>query len=70
MNNLKAIRQSKGIQREQLSRMTGIKTGTIKHWEDGTVELENASYSNVIKVAKALEVEPDKLFLSPFLQRL
>ena len=70
MNNLRYYRHVKNMTREALSRATGIKTGTIKHWEDGTVELENASYINVIKVANALEVEPDKLFLSPFLQRL
>lgn len=62
MNNLKAIRQSKGIQREQLSRMTGIKTGTIKHWEDGSVSLEKAAYISIIKVAHALDIKPEKLF--------
>ena len=58
MNNLKAIRQSKGIQREQLSRMTGIKTGTIKHWEDGSVDIKNAAFISIIKISKALDVDP------------
>lgn len=58
MNNLKAIRQSKGIQREQLSKMTGIKTGTIKHWEDGSVDIKNAAFMSIIKISKALDVDP------------
>lgn len=58
MNNLKAIRQSKGIQREQLSRMTGIKTGTIKHWEDGSVDIKNAAFMSIIKISRALDADP------------
>lgn len=62
MNKLKEIRSQKNITREALSRVTGIKTGTIKHWENGTVALEKAAYISIMKVAKALEIEPDMLF--------
>lgn len=67
MNNLRYYRHVNNMTREALSRATGIKTGTIKHWEDGTVALENASYINVIKVADALEVYPEQLFTEKLL---
>ena len=65
MNKLKQIRQAKGVSREGLSKMSGVKTRSIKSWEDGQVELEKASYSAIRKIAKALEVDPDDLFIDP-----
>lgn len=33
MNNLKKIRENKGITQEQLSKLTNIPKGTIRDWE-------------------------------------
>ena len=64
MNNLKQIRQEHGLSREALSKVSGVKARSIKSWEDGQVALENASYSAIKAISKALEVEPDDLFVN------
>lgn len=62
MNNLREIRQEKHLSREKLEKVAGVPARAIKAYESGQVALENASYIAVIKLAKALEVEPKDLF--------
>ncbi len=63
MNYLREVRDAKRISREELEKMSGIPARAIKAYESGQVELEKASYIAVIKLAKALEVDP-KVFFS------
>lgn len=62
MNYLKEIRNDLRISREELEKRSGVPARAIKAYESGQVALENASYIAVIKLAKALEVEPKDLF--------
>lgn len=62
MNYLREVRDAKRISREELEKMSGIPARAIKAYESGQVELEKASYIAVIRLAKALEVEPKVFF--------
>lgn len=62
MNNLREIRQEKHLSREKLEKVSGVPARAIKAYESGQVALENASYISVIRLAKALEVDPKDLF--------
>ena len=62
-NKLKEFRQNKGFSRAGLAKMSGVKERSIKAWEDEQVKLEKASYESIKKIAKALEVDPDSLFI-------
>ena len=63
MNNLRNIRKNKHLSREKLEMASGVPARAIKAYESGQVDLEKASYICVIKLAKALEVEPSALFM-------
>ena len=62
MNYLREVRDAKRISREELEKMSGVPARAIKAYESGQVELEKASYIAVIRLAKALEVEPKVFF--------
>lgn len=62
MNNLRTIRKEKHLSREKLEKASGVPARAIKAYESGQVDLMNASYGAVIKLAKALEVLPADLF--------
>lgn len=64
-NNLKEIRQMRGFSREALAKVSGIKARSIKAWEDEQVDLANASFKAIMKLAKALETEPEAFFVYP-----
>ena len=64
-NKLMYLRHASGLSREGLSKVSGVKARSIKAWEDGQVELEKASYESIMKIAKALEVDPEDLFIDP-----
>lgn len=59
---LKEIRKSKNITQKQLSEETNLSVSYIQKLEIG--DRKKPSYEAVIKIAKALEVEPQELFLS------
>lgn len=63
MNNLRNIRKNKHLSREKLEMASGVPARAIKAYESGQVDLEKASYICVIKLAKALEVDPTELFM-------
>lgn len=62
MNNLRDIREARHLSREKLEAVSGVPARAIKAYESGQVALEKASYSSIMKLAKALEVEPSELF--------
>jgi len=62
MNNLQKIRMSRGLNQQELSRLTGIKTRTIGSWERNEHDLGQAAYSSVIRLAEVLGVAPEDFF--------
>lgn len=62
MNKLREIREERHLSREKLEAVSGVPSRAIKAYESGQVALEKASYSSIMKLAKALEVEPSELF--------
>lgn len=61
MNNLKKLRNKRGLSRAGLAELTGINARSILAWERGENDLQRAAYCTVTKLAKALEVTPDYL---------
>ena len=62
MNKLRDIREARHLSREKLEAVSGVPARAIKAYESGQVELEKASYIAVVRLAKALEVEPKVFF--------
>lgn len=62
MNKLREVREARHLSREKLEVVSGVPARAIKAYESGQVALEKASYSSIMKLAKALEVEPSELF--------
>lgn len=62
MNKLREIREERHLSREKLEAVSGVPARAIKAYEYGQVKLEKASYITVIRLAKALEVEPKAFF--------
>lgn len=62
MNKLRDIREARHLSREKLEAVSGVPARAIKAYESGQVALEKASYIAVIRLAKALEVEPKVFF--------
>lgn len=60
---LRQIRREKDITQEELSRLTGITTRSITTYENDIKALRSASYDNLSKMADALEVAVDDIFL-------
>jgi len=54
MNNLKAIREDKGLSVEELSQQANVTVDTIEGIESGATR---ASFSTALKLARALEVD-------------
>lgn len=48
---------------ERLSNMTGITTRSITTYENDVNALRSASYDNLSKLARALQIEVDDIFL-------
>ncbi len=60
---LRQIRREKDITQEELSAITGITTRSITTYENDVQALRNASYEYLDKIAKALEIKIDDIFL-------
>lgn len=60
---LRQIRREKDVTQEQLSRKTGITTRSITAYENDLNSLRNASYDYLERIAKALDIEVDDIFL-------
>lgn len=60
-NNIKEIREQKGLERKELSEKTGIHYSKIKDYENKYIKIENVPVGNLDKIAKALECTVDDL---------
>lgn len=60
--NLRRLRDEKGITQEQLEEMTGISQGTLSGYETGRGGWTRKA---VMRLAQALEVDIEELFLRP-----
>jgi len=68
MNKLQAARQAAGLTQQQLADQTGISLSTIQKYERDARDINNATMSNVVKIAEALNCHPkdiltDKKFI-------
>lgn len=59
-NNIKAIREEKGMKQRELARLTGLSVGYICHLEKGN--RNNPSYQTMISISKALNEDMTKIF--------
>ena len=57
-NNLKLLRQEKGIGQVELAKKLGVSKGIISLWENG---LREPSMSSLIEIAKFFNVSIDSL---------
>ena len=55
MNNLKRLRQEKGLTQIELSKLSGVNFRMIQHYEQGNKDLNRAAVETVIKLARALD---------------
>ena len=60
---LRQIRREKDMTQEELSSLTGITSRSITTYENDVQALRNASYDNLEKIAKALNIKVDDIFL-------
>lgn len=60
---LRQIRREKDITQEQLSNMTGLSHRVISSYENDLGTLRSASYGNLEKLAKALDIKVHDIFL-------
>jgi len=58
-NNIKRLRESKGLSQEKLARLADVANNTLIKMESG--ENKNPTLETLKKVAKALEVSVDDL---------
>lgn len=67
------LRKLNRLSQEELATKTGLTPRTINNYEKDVNNLRNASYKNVEKIAKTLNVSVDDIFLedtSVFLKRI
>ncbi len=60
---LRQIRREKDITQKQLSRLTGLSERIISIYENDVEALRAASFNNLEKLARALGVKVDDIFL-------
>ena len=66
MENLRQIRESRGLTQGQLAEMAGVTQGTISKIEHGNM---NVSLEKITAIAAALGIHPVEMFTLPDLQR-
>lgn len=62
-NTLKTLRRFRGKTQEELAKDTGITSRTIMSYESDVNNLRKASYETIEKLAGALDVSVDDIFL-------
>lgn len=62
-NTLKTLRRFRGMTQEELAKATGITSRTIMSYENDVEKLRKASYDKIDKLANALSVSVDDIFL-------
>ena len=58
---LKDLRTAKGYTRTELSKLSGIRYQKIRDIETGIIRPENITLKTAIKLARALECDPEEL---------
>ncbi|MCG2041981.1 helix-turn-helix domain-containing protein [Staphylococcus epidermidis] len=66
-NNIKNIRQRKGITITELSKLTGISRTTIYKLEE---QNNNPSLDTIVKISSGLKEKPEKIFNLSVIQEL
>ncbi|WJD66104.1 helix-turn-helix transcriptional regulator [Staphylococcus epidermidis] len=66
-NNVKNIRQRKGITITELSKLTGISRTTIYKLEE---QNNNPSLDTIVKISSGLKEKPEKIFNLSVIQEL
>ena len=61
MLELKLVRKSKNLTRDNLSELSGVPKITIQSLEDGLVDTDNVKLSTLVKLAIALKVKVRKI---------
>ena len=61
--SIKELRARKDISQEELANLAGLTARTIYNYEKDVSNLRNASYSNIKKIADALDVKVEEIFL-------
>ena len=57
MNNLKEMREKRGLLQKDLAEKSGVTLRSIQAYEQGTKDINKASVSTVIALAKALRCD-------------
>ncbi|MCM1226034.1 MAG: helix-turn-helix domain-containing protein [Clostridium sp.] len=60
-NNIKEIREQKGISRKELAELSGVHYKKITDYENCYINIENVTVGNLNRIAKALECTIDEL---------
>lgn len=61
MTNLKRKRQEKGMTQSELSEKSGIKLGSLRHYEQGTRKVDNMKIDNILVLAGTLDCMPSDI---------
>ena len=61
--SIRELRARKDISQEGLAKLTGLTARTIYSYEKDVSNLRSASYSNIKKIADALDVKVEEIFL-------
>lgn len=61
MNNLKRIRESKGLSQSKLSEKSGVNVQMVQKYEQGVKDINKAQAETVYKLAQALECTVEDL---------
>lgn len=63
-NNLKQLRETRGITQKEFAQMLGISTSHLNKIENNSKTRRNLTVSLAVKAAKILDVSLDDIFLS------
>ena len=55
MSKLQQARLSKGLTREELSKLSGVSSRTIQKYENGEINILKAAVGNMVAIADVLE---------------
>lgn len=55
MSNIKKVRIEKGLTQTQLAEKSGLNIGTLRHYEQGSKNLDNAKIETLMDICDALD---------------
>ena len=61
MNNLKMIRESRGLTQKALAERAGVNVRMVQHYEQGFHDINRAEGMTLYKLAKALDCQMEEL---------